>query len=54
MKIEEIESSEAAVKGFLDDIQEPLQAKTYVPKAVRRVYRKGTPQGGGQAGAFCR
>src|SRR5271166_4122717 len=38
VKIEEIEASEAGVKGFLDDIQESLHAKTYVPKAVRRVY----------------
>ncbi len=36
--IEQIETSEAGVKGFLDDIQESLRAKTYVPKAVRRVY----------------
>jgi len=38
VKIAEIEASEAGVKGFLDGIQESLQAKTYVPKAVRRVY----------------
>jgi RNA-directed DNA polymerase len=38
VKIEQIETSEAGVKGFLDDIQESLRAKTYVPKAVRRVY----------------
>jgi RNA-directed DNA polymerase len=38
VKIEQIEASEAGVKGFLDDIQESLRAKTYVPKAVRRVY----------------
>ena len=38
VKIEQIEASEAGVKGFLDDIQESLSAKTYVPKAVRRVY----------------
>ena len=38
VKIEQIESSEAGVKGFLDDMQESLRAKTYVPTAVRRVY----------------
>jgi len=38
VKIEQIETSEAGVKGFLDNLQESLQAKTYVPKAVRRVY----------------
>ncbi len=38
VKIEQIEASEAGVKGFLDEIQESLQAKTYAPKAVRRVY----------------
>jgi len=38
VKIEQIEASEAGVKGFLDDIQESLRAKTYTPKAVRRVY----------------
>ncbi len=36
--IEQIEASEAGVKGFLDDIQESLRSKTYTPKAVRRVY----------------
>jgi RNA-directed DNA polymerase len=36
--IEQIETSEAEVKGFLNDIQESLRAKTYTPKAVRRVY----------------
>jgi RNA-directed DNA polymerase len=36
--IEQIETSEAGVRGFLDDIQESLRQKTYVPKAVRRVY----------------
>ena len=38
VKIAQIAASEAGVKGFLDDIQESLRAKTYVPKAVRRVY----------------
>ena len=38
VKIEQIETSEAGVKGFVDEIQESLRAKTYVPKAVRRVY----------------
>ena len=36
--IEQIEASEAGVKGFRDDIQASLRAKTYAPKAVRRVY----------------
>ena len=36
--IEQIETSEAGVKGFLDDIQESLRSKNYTPKAVRRVY----------------
>jgi RNA-directed DNA polymerase len=38
VKIEQIETSETGVKGFLDDVQESLRARTYVPKAVRRVY----------------
>ena len=38
VKIEEIEASEAGVKGFLDELQESLRAKTYTPTAVRRVY----------------
>jgi len=36
--IEQIAAPEAGVKRFLDDIQESLRSKTYVPKAVRRVY----------------
>jgi RNA-directed DNA polymerase len=38
VSIEQIEASEAGVKGFLDEIQEALRAKTYQPKAVRRKY----------------
>ena len=36
--IEQIETSQAGVKGFLDEVQESLRAQTYAPKAVRRVY----------------
>jgi len=38
VQIEQIEASEAGVKGFLDAIQESMRTKTYTPKAVRRVY----------------
>ena len=36
--IKQVETSEAGVRGFLEKIQESLRAKTYQPKAVRRVY----------------
>jgi RNA-directed DNA polymerase len=39
VKIEQIQASEAGEKGFLEEIEGSLRAKTYVPKAVRRVYR---------------
>ena len=45
VKIEQIEASEAGVKGFPDDMQESLRAKTSAPKAVRRVY---IPQANGK------
>ena len=38
VKIKQIEASEAGVRGFLEELQESLRAKTYTPKAVRRVY----------------
>ena len=37
--IQQIETSEAGVPGFLQEIQESLRTKTYEPTAVRRVYR---------------
>ena len=38
VRIEEIEASGERRVAFLDEIQPALQAKTYRPKAVRRVY----------------
>jgi len=40
VSIDQIEASEAGVKGFLDDIQESMRTKTYQPTAVRRKYIK--------------
>jgi RNA-directed DNA polymerase len=36
--IEQVETSEAGVQGFLDEIEEALRTKSYQPEAVRRVY----------------
>jgi RNA-directed DNA polymerase len=36
--IQQIGASRESVVGFLDEIEESLRAKTYRPKAVRRVY----------------
>jgi len=38
ISIRQIEESDAGAQGFLDRIEESLRAKTYTPKAVRRVY----------------
>jgi RNA-directed DNA polymerase len=38
VSINQIESSEDGVAGFLDVIQEELRSKTYKPRGVRRVY----------------
>jgi RNA-directed DNA polymerase len=36
--IEQVETSETGVNGFLDQIEEALRTKSYKPEAVRRVY----------------
>ena len=38
LTIQQVEESEAGVKGFLDGIEEALRTKSYTPEAVRRVY----------------
>jgi RNA-directed DNA polymerase len=38
VSIQQIETAETGVKGFLEELQESLRTKTYQPKAVRRVY----------------
>lgn len=38
--IEEIEKSDAGVRGLLEEIQESLRTKSYKPQPVRRVYIK--------------
>jgi RNA-directed DNA polymerase len=38
LSIAQVEKSETGVEGFLDELQESLQAKTYKPQPVRRVY----------------
>src|SRR5689334_25319916 len=38
VRIEQIATSATGVAGFLKEIQEALRSKTYMQKAVRRVY----------------
>jgi RNA-directed DNA polymerase len=38
VSIEQIETREAGVSGFIGEIQQALRAKTYLPQPVRRVY----------------
>src|SRR5665811_642979 len=38
VSIDQIETQETGVEGFLGEIQEALRSKTYKPSPVRRVY----------------
>jgi RNA-directed DNA polymerase len=40
VSLEQIETSEAGAKGFLDDLEQSLRGHDYAPTAVRRVYIK--------------
>jgi RNA-directed DNA polymerase len=50
--IQQIGASRESVARFLDEIEESLRAKTYRPKAVRRVYIPNSQGRVGQPGAL--